>query len=634
MGTHEVTPYSSGISGGDPLAIADDSQLMQLAAHRARDLFPVLERAQSLTPLLILLAFLPSLSVLTQYKFDENGALWGLKSLDALDAHTIHEFVDPGKSGPTLTLKAQPPLGSWLTAVVMSAVGTSSPFALMFVPYLSTGALVIMSYFLLQRLYGARVGFLTALMLAFHGPFLKLAQTPAPYSLSILMAVIAFWGMAGHLKESRGVVSFPLLICGVALGLCFLSGGPLAIVTTAIMFGYALSFHKMTLNGKSDRPTKRRRIWSDWIAIRSLFIVLLTTFAVGGWWFLMMWSRQGITFLDDWTAGTLFGITFQSHPERPGMPSSLVGLTLHKLISHLGLFVGFSLLGFYRACREAFPKTSTNENRQHGSRFLIVWTSIAFLLLLGVQSQSIAISSNPALAYAFFLIPSISLAAFGIDEIARRRVDVRIVAAVFFLTVAAIGGKHLILQIENGNIQFVAWALLVLTAVATLIVWQVGLICDENDSRQRLVIGSTIMVLIAFDILAGLSAFHARNPENHVLSELRNRLIEDSENKPTSTTLIIRDTFPLRLQFLLRSVLPDAKVKRVSDWDSAILKSNFDQSAPSDSPLILDWKPRETRDSTSFIPGWELKELNLSRKADHRQLRAYLVTKSPEDLQQ
>ncbi|MCH7687108.1 MAG: hypothetical protein IH899_10580 [Planctomycetes bacterium] len=174
------------------MAIADDAQLVKLAAHRARDLFPILKRAGALTPLLLLFAVLPGLSGLTQHKFSEEGALWGLKSLDAFTSTEIMEFVDPGRTGPAEILKTQPPLGSWLTASVISLVGPRSPYAFTLVSFLSTAGLVTMSFILMQILHGSRAGFLTALILAFHGPFLELTGTPAPHAIALLLAVVSF----------------------------------------------------------------------------------------------------------------------------------------------------------------------------------------------------------------------------------------------------------------------------------------------------------------------------------------------------------------------------------------------------------------------------------------------------------
>jgi len=613
------------------LAVADDAQLVKLAAYRARDLFPILNRTRALTPLLVLFAILPGLSALTQYDFGEQGALWGLKSLEAYSSTELTQLVDPNQTGPASVMKSHPPLGSWLSAAVMSVISPSSPLSFTLVPFLSSAGLVVMCYFLFQKLCGSRIGFLTALLLAFHGPFLEMIKTPSPFALSLFLAAVSFWGVVRHLQDSKAIVSFPLLIGGIALGLCFLSGGPLALFVIAVLLTYIALIQKRVTNGKSDQTMVRRRNWSGWIAIRSICLALMTAFAVGGWWFLMMWSCDGGPFLTGWFSSILQGDILSSHQSVSGIPTSFPGFVTHRVISLLGLLVGLSLFGFGRAALDLFR--TQDEQRRHSCAFLIAWTGIAALIMLGLLWETKGSVFHLTLCWEFLLVPLVALAAFALDEIACRRVGVRVVAAILFFTIASLAGKPLLAEIENGNIQSVAWSLLILISLATLIIWEVGLICRENDSRQRFVIGGVIIVLLLLNAVSGLRSFHKENPQSQVLTALRNRLASEPNSEFNTTTLITQNNQSARLRLIIRSLLPNCEVHIVPGWDVAMTQVIPDRSSPAHKQLIVDWKPREKRMTTPSIPGLELKEIILSQNVHQNQLRAYIVSNAIEDPQ-
>jgi 4-amino-4-deoxy-L-arabinose transferase-like glycosyltransferase len=608
------------------LAIADDAQLEKLAAHRARDLFPILKRTRALTPLLLLFAVLPGLSGLTQFNFTENDALWGLKSLDAFTSSEIMEFVDPGRTVSVDILKAQPPLGSWLTDSVISLVGPGSPYAFTLVSFLSAAGLVAMSFILMQMIHGPRAGFLTALILAFHGPFLELSGTPAPHTLSLLLAVVSFWGIVKHLKKTGPLVSFPLLVAGISLGLCFLSGGPLAFAVILVLLTYVLAFQKNMIDGKTNQQMTRRRVWSGWIVLRSLCIAMLTAFAIAGWWFLMMWARDGLSFFSDWLTRTSYNNISATVQEQSGMPSTFAGILAHQIVSMLGLMVGLTLFGFWRACREVF--IGRDEQKRQGCLFLITWTGIAAFVLLGLLWESNPTANHLALYKGFFLVPSVALAAFAINEIIGRRVDVRVVASLLFLTIAAVAGKLLIVKIENGDIQSVAWSLTILFTIATLFVWQAGLICTEIDSRHRLVIGSVIVILIAFNSVSGLSSLRKKDPVNRELTALRYEFTRNDPEDFKSTLLIIQRETSFRLHLLLRSLFPAADFHVVNSWDAALSQATANRSEPALRQLIVNWNPHEKTTGTISIPGFDTTEIILPQEVRPRRIRAYVVTPS------
>lgn len=89
------------------LQIVDDSELLQMAAPRASELFPVFERADALSPLLLLLAILPGLYAIQYRTLDENAALWGLRSIEMRDPTDVDVYSGAKRPSDAEMLKWQ-----------------------------------------------------------------------------------------------------------------------------------------------------------------------------------------------------------------------------------------------------------------------------------------------------------------------------------------------------------------------------------------------------------------------------------------------------------------------------------------------------------------------------------------------
>src|SRR5437899_9760860 len=101
----------------------DDETLLRLAAEAERPLFPLLDRAEAMVPLIVVLAFLPALYAIEFRTLTEAGAWQGLVSLKCRSADELNEFVDPAKFDPDQPYRFQPPFMNWLTALSMRLIG-------------------------------------------------------------------------------------------------------------------------------------------------------------------------------------------------------------------------------------------------------------------------------------------------------------------------------------------------------------------------------------------------------------------------------------------------------------------------------------------------------------------------------
>ena len=77
------------------MTVVDDARLLQLAVHRPKDAFPILERAASLSPLVLVLTFLPGIVALQSATLSEPDGQWRLKGLEVSTVPGIFDGVDP-----------------------------------------------------------------------------------------------------------------------------------------------------------------------------------------------------------------------------------------------------------------------------------------------------------------------------------------------------------------------------------------------------------------------------------------------------------------------------------------------------------------------------------------------------------
>lgn len=575
------------------MAIADDSTLVQLAAPRSAELFSLLNRADAFKPLVVLMAVLPGLFALEYRTFDEADALWGMKSLDVLTASDFEAVVDSGGTVAAELLKWQAPLSSWLTAVAMSIAGTSRPMGLLAVSYLSTAGLVCCSFLLCRRLGGPRFGFLTVLLLACHGPLLDHVSDTAPHSLAVLFGIVALWGFVAHLDDAVGTVSAKLLIAGIGLGLCLLAGGPLALMVMIILLLHVLGLRGEKPGPRKRQTSRRKNVWVGWSAIKSLAVLGLTAFAIGGWWVLMMRSKHGPEFWDVWLTGSV-GLNNAIAGEMiRAEADSFASVVFRQFVVFLGVLFALSLFGLWRACREVL--NSTDDARSRQLQFLLIWTGCALVVWLITLSNSPAESHVLELWQTFLMIPGIALAALALDEIARRHVSVFIAVGLTVLTFATFLQTMVVPSTTEISTTIWLWTALLIVGGFGILGWWLQWYCSKNDWRQRLVLSGLIIPLVVINAAMGLQSVRRVNQDDRSLAVLRDELI--SIRGVNEYVLVTESASSLRLQFVLRSIWPKGKFRLVEDWQGAMSQSVFGRFVRDGRPriVVVNWGAREIR---------------------------------------
>jgi hypothetical protein len=596
--------------------IVDDAKLEQLAARRPKDLFPILERSASLTPLLVVLTFLPGIIALESASIDELDAQWRLKSLEISTAASVIEVVDPsGISQPDL--RWQPPLGSWIAAGAVHLPWPIGAHGLELVDYLSAASLVPASFFLGSRLFGRRIGFITAVLVALHTTFLEQHQNATPHGLAILTAMGAFWGFLGHLRHGEDLVSIDLLVGGISLGLCLLAGGPLAFVVVAALLVLVVGRFEPPPDPRRATAVRRGHFWSGWPAFRSLGVLVATAFAAGGWWELMMLYSYGGQFLTGWLWGMRAAPS--SLADRPlRIVSGAFELRLlHEFFAMARVLSGLTLLGLWTVARGVFSTASGN--RRASFRFLASWFGCAFVLFaFGLRDPA------PGSLYLnmwrlFLMSACTACSALALDEIGRRRIGLPLFVSV---TVGTLLVGYFFLHQNGPNGAPSLWILVAGLVFAVLAAEVLRRICERSEVRQWVVLAGLIAAYVVADASIGISTIRADDPNWRALTTFHSSLPPGIDAE--ACLLISEGEVPYRLQLALKSVWPTAEIALVRDWDEALKVALGEHQTPK-TAVVVDWSHGNSRPANPTGAQWEAVPVGNPQFFENRQLRAYVL---------
>ena len=571
-------------------------------------------------PLVVLLSVLPGMFALEFHPVDENGALWGLKSLEVIAPMQVDEANVADGTVPQAALKWQPPLGSWLTALAMTFMGTARPLSLVLSSYIATVGLVATTYFFCRSLLGAKLGFWACVMLSCHGPLLAQVQNPAPYSLSILLAMLTLWAFFKHQQKESSLVSGTLLAGGIASGLCLLAGGWMLLVVVAILLLYVLGLRVDPVEGKALRTEKRVSSWMGWPALRSLIILAFTGFAVGGWWLMMMSWNSGMEFWNGWLTGGESNLHVVGAESYAG---ALFGLAMTKrLAALLGLLSGLILVGLWRGGCEVF--LTDDERRRRGLQLLFTWLGCALLVWITLARNRGDQAAVLSLWEGFLLVPCVAFAAIGINEIAQRRVSPPAALAAFLVSLLAWLGTNVRIQFGTPMIPGPPWFWPLLLFVIVVAMWKLAAACRRNDRRQQFVLTTMIVSLLFAN--AGLGLWDARGTtdQERELAAFREEL--SLVTQVASCAVIHESNPPNRLWFVLRSIWPTARLSRANGWDSVQSQSFGNLESSDENLVVIDCSVRETRPAGRDNLRRQVQPIASPQYFQRRQLRAYLVS--------
>jgi hypothetical protein len=554
----------------------EDAELLRRAATPRIEWFPAPRLAAALRPLVWLLACVPILAALLQTPWSEESAQWGLRSLRLLSVSDWGGFLDPGDSVPDGSLQMECPLMTWASAATMSTLGPSHLASVILPSVVCVFIYVVVSYAIAAWLGGAWLGMLTAILIAAHPQTQHLVHLPTCVTLGLLCSTISLWCFQRHIDGKTTVWSGWLLAGSVALGCCFLSNGPLTLVTLFISVVYVTSVPKCATLLRRMVPLNRKAGCSDWRSWKSFLVWLGLGLLVGGWWPLMMGLLHGSEF---WTAW------FALISDVPGnlLPSRQIDgwaerskLWFRATAALMPLMTGFVALGVHRMWRIVWKNQEPAQRRaQH---FLMLWSGVAFALWQLSLFDFGPVFLNPSVWTSFVVLPVSMLAAGGILEIGERQAGFLSALAACSLGLVVAVWRYRGLWVDAS--QF--WGQFALVSGIAIIfgvsAWLTMRFIYGNELRQRTLIRSGIWALLLIHASFGLNLVRLSH-KPHV-SERQQPLLQfwtdlrkwrarhpDMLHDVGELVLMTSDK-SLRLQYVVQSVWPRRDFKRVSSWDA------------------------------------------------------------------
>ena len=622
------------IAGKDVSAVTD-SLAAELAADRPEPLLRVLERQRSLNSLVIVLAFLPGFLAMQRHGMDDNSAVWALRALSGFESRDVFDFIDPGQTGRSETLSSQPPLATWLTALAMAAFGPFRIQAPAIVPMLAAAGCVWWTFRLVCGVCGSRVGFWAAVLLSTHGSLLLISTNSSPSALSLLLVLVFFDAWQRHFKSRTAMVSLWLLIAGLAMGLCLLSGGPVVIAVVGVLLLQPAI--NRVLPGANSEMIRNRR--TERFLMRygtALSVTLLTAFAVGGWW-LMRAAGSNDEFWSDWLSGydaATVALTGSSAGNAAEF-SEAVDRAM-RLCVVVGPILPLSIYGAFRALsshRSSDSAAKNNDGRHRMRGFVLSWLVVGLIYHFLAPSWAWSQEPGRSLADVFLLIPAVSLAAEAIDSILQRELNF---FGAILLTVMMLALLPFLDDWDRGRIPtldftWFAWALTGIAAVAVLAGgWMLLRWVGRHEFRRRVILGFLLCAQITAAFVSGFASLSPSAKDEQRLASLRSEVLaalrpEDAERITVSGIVLMTDApYPARLEYAVRSIQPNTPWTEVPKKAGALggIAARYDSG---DSILVIEWISVRSRTTLVEIPGRELVAVGEPRFYRGRELRAFLL---------
>lgn len=590
----------------------DDAAILQLAADRADPLLRVVGRARALQPLIAVLAVLPVLVVLQRGGLSDSGARWGLRALDVLASQTPAEFLVPGQSPQTRALAKQPPAATWLTAGVLRVVGTRRVNSVLLVSLLSAAGCVWWTFRLFHRVIGPRAGFWAAVLLATHGGLLSAAGSASPTAPALLLVLMTLHAWQRHSRARDAVVTIPLLLAGVALGLCVLTGGLIAVACLAVLLlhpAVAWFLDPWLAPQNRRRPTLGR----PYVAVA---VVLMTGFCTCGWWIGMQ---------DGWNWNN-----WRGDPIVVNAASSIAFAEKYPWLRHavrwlvvFGPLAPLCLFGLWKGVPQTdVPRRDTAPASPAPRVFLVCW------LLVGVAFQVVAGSQLPVAAVErtaselFLIVPVLGLAAVAIDAFLQRAFPVSITVIAAALVV---GLTPLTLWLPDASFDLAhsaEWLLGGAIVVTVLIVWSFRWF--GHEIRCRILVIAGVACLLAAGLTAGILSLPRLAGDERQLDALRAKLPASSAG---IVFLVSNAPPPPRLVYALRSIQPEGSLTTIDTLKTSprelLIKFPLRSGV-----LVVEWMTVGESAAIADLPGRKLVSTGPSVFYRGRDLRASVM--SPE----
>lgn len=593
-----------------PLTV-DDAQLLRMAAEPPRDAARVLSRAESLSPVVwLLLVVLPLLGA-TCAPLEQSLAVWGIKAMSVAQADRLEEVLIPGLGWRDDEALYEPPLLAWTMAVSRYGFPRGSVPGLQSIIVLSLILAGFQTYLWMRNAGGAAFGILSSLLLAIHSQWLLLCFTGNADALTLCCLASTGYGVWRHWQNSQTLVSGFLLCAGLSWGAALLSGGVLAVAFLGVLLLWSQlsASNERQIPSGSDAmtdPAELQPLWdSRWARFWSLVILFATGTAVGGWWWAMMAEEYGWSFVVNW-------LTLAA--DRP--PGSFLdAVTPHEqLLSWFrrsAFLSGVWLLGIWAGLKSLVRRDATPAGRIR--ELMTIWF-VCGTVLRAIPIHLFVDDTHPTSSWqqhweSFSVIPATCLAADGLVQLLRRQVSNRSV----LVAVAVTSGWLVAMWIDHWGVGVVVGLcvalMLAASAPLSLGLRRSTLVWSEAELRRGIQFYAVVIVL-GHGCLGG-DLWWQPDPGRKVYATTRVRLLQ-LEEPPDQISIVTSENAedPAQIEFLVRSLFPQAVWSRSVGWDPALTQTIVSQyRQPRSRLLVVEWGRKELRLRADIGTGWQVRPI-------------------------
>ena len=601
-------------------ASLDDSSLLRLATTPRSRLFPVLNRASAFAPLIIVCCVLPAFQLLAQPTLNEEGSLWGLRSLAEANASTLMQVVEPGLNEAGQPLIFQPPLAAWLNGAMERVLGPSHALSSSLISLVATGIAIWLATRLAWRIGGANTSLVAALLMCSHPQVLEMATTPSNSAIGFCLILACVFGMQRHLEGRVPTFSKSLLISGVTWGLSLLAIGPTSLIVPLLLVCHAFNQRPGHRTPEGMATTVSGRI-SSWPVLRATLIMCGIGVAIGGWWEVLMLAQHGSTFWRSWWSSLPVECLAQGNKEWHCDLRPLLQPTWYEWFSQQALLFGWVAIGLERAFTEC--RTPTGELARRRYQLLIYWWLIAMAgrclaYLAGTMSVANTLVWNLAL-----LPPTVLLASVGFGTLIERMVTRR---GEFFLMVLLVTMTSWRLSMSwMTGLTCGAAASTLLVGVPMLFRWLGRSATGWSEEAWRQMLQVAVYGSLFIALSAGFGLRSAASSDAERLVELRTRLAKFPDVRRISL-IATRDPIPVTLRHLLRCRWPHTDLVTSEGWDAGLTDAmKQEDSAPQSKFLILEWTRRDLRLTAETSAAWQISSIGNPIRFYGRRLSFVLI---------
>lgn len=593
-----------------PLTV-DDAQLLRMAAEPPRDAARVLSRAGSLSPVIWLLLVVLPLLAATCAPLEQSLAVWGIKAISVAHAERLEEVLIPGLGWRDDEALYEPPLLAWTMSLSRNVFPRGSVPGLQSMTVLALILAGFLAYLWMRDAGGAAFGILSALLLAMHSQWLLMCFTGNADALTLCLLASTGYGVWRHWQYSQTLVSGYLLWAGLSWGAALLSGGPLAVAFLAVLLAWSqlsASNERQSLEAAASPtdPGNRSPLWdSRWSRFWSLVILFATGTAVGGWWWAMMVEEFGWNFVVHWLS--------LASDRPPG--SFLDAITPHEqLLSWFrrsAFLSGAWMLGFWAGLTSFVRREATTTGRL---RELMALWFLCGAVLRAIPLHLLVDDTSPSGSWeqhweSFCVIPATCLAADGLMQLLRRQVSNRSVLVAVAMTSGWLVATWTDHWGIGGVVGFCVALILAASAPLSLGLRRSTLVWSESELRRGIQF-YTVLIVLGHGCLGG-DLWWQPDPGRKVYATTRIRLLQ-LEGPPDQISIVTSENAedPAQIEYLVRSLFPQAVWSRSVGWDPALTQTIVSQyRQPRSRLLVVEWGRKELRLRADIGTGWQVQPI-------------------------